>query len=260
MAVSAVAAAAVLLTMAGAFRTDSLAAGCGASGADAVVSGAESPEGVPGRWERIFSDDFDGPRPDPRVWATTWFGGTRMSGATVARSNVRISGSCLVLSVDDRGRAAVVTSNPRNGDTEHGFQIGTDVVVEARVRLPGWAGRIHAWPAWWVNGQRWPRDGETDIVEGLKGRATTNYHSSGGHTVSDPVPGAWGGTWHTYALERGRGQNRIYWDGRLVDSYPTDDGGAPQYLVFTLRPSDPPDGAGAVELEVDYVRVWRSRS
>jgi hypothetical protein len=217
-----------------------------------------APIGVPGKWTPTFSDDFDAAHLNRAVWSTTWFGARRMNGAAVLPSNVRVSGSCLVLSIDGSGKGAVVTSNPRNGDVKRGFQVGTGVVVEARVRIPGNGSRIHAWPAWWVNGQVWPLDGETDIVEGLSGRATTNYHSSGGHTVSDPIPGSWGGDWHTYALERERGRNRIYWDGRLVASYRTDDPGAPQYLLFTLRHSIPPDGTRTAELQVDYVRVWRA--
>jgi hypothetical protein len=51
------------------------------------------------------------------------------------------------------------------------------------------------------------------------------------------------------------GKNAIYFDGKLVRTYNTDDGGAPHYLIFNQG------GSGATgpasQVKVDWVRVWK---
>jgi Glycosyl hydrolases family 16 len=233
------------------------AAYAGSRKPSAVTRNADpGPNGVPGTWRPTFSDDFDSSALDRSTWSPTWFGGSTMNGKTVLASNVRVADSALVLSLDSLGRGAVVTSNPTNGDIGHGFEFGTGVVVEARVQFDGSGSEIDNWPAWWTDGQDWPVDGEVDIVEALQGRATSNYHWQGGQRVSDPIDGEWGGGWHTYAVDREPGRNTIYWDGRVVSSYRTDDGGSPHYLLFTNVPRDAPSTSRAAELKVDYVRAW----
>jgi hypothetical protein len=89
------------------------------------------------------------------------------------------------------------------------------------------------------------------------GSATSNYHSPQGANNSNTIAGTWSNGWHTYALDREAGKDYIYWDGKLVRSYSSDDGGSPQYLLFSLDCSGSCHTGSANQLKVDYVRVWQ---
>jgi beta-glucanase (GH16 family) len=107
-------------------------------------------------------------------------------------------------------------------------------------------------------GTNWPANGEADIVEGLDGDATSNYHYSQGGSAqtnnSNRISGTWAGGWHVFGVDREPGRNYIYWDGHLVRSYPTFDNGAPQGLILNIGSSSV--ASYPAEMRVDYVRVW----
>ena len=91
---------------------------------------------------------------------------------------------------------------------------------------------------------------------------TVNYHSAGPNSKNlGTVAGTWSNGWHTYGINRQPGKADVYYDGKLVRSYKTDDGEKPHYLIFNVGNRTSSGGknvtgpAGA--MKVDYVRVWQ---
>jgi hypothetical protein len=126
--------------------------------------------------------------------------------------------------------------------------------IEARILFAGQGSTCDDWPAFWTDGQSWPQDGEIDIAEGL-GTLTSNYHSNAGANNSNTIAGNWCGSWHTYGVDREPGINTIYWDGQPIRSYPSNDGGAPQYIILNIGSGQGTDAPGTT-MQVDYVRAW----
>jgi hypothetical protein len=143
-----------------------------------------------------------------------------------------------------------------------GAEIGTNTYVlavgdyaEARIEFAGSGTSIYDWPAWWASGPNWPAAGENDIAEGL-GTLTVNYHSPTGAHNQGTVPGDWAGSFHTYGIYRGASYSDVYWDGKLVKSYATDDNGQPEELILTMGAANTLEFGLAGQMLVDYVRVW----
>ncbi len=93
----------------------------------------------------------------------------------------------------------------------------------------------------------------------MRGALTINYHSPAGSLNTGSVSGGWAGGFHTYGIYRARLYSRVYWDGRLVRTYRTDDDGQPETLLFTMGYGGngaPVDTGAAGEMIVDYVRAW----
>jgi hypothetical protein len=175
-----------------------------------------------------------------------------MNNVTTSPSNVAVSAGELLLTLASTTSGALVSTNP--SDTARpGFQF-TYGFAEARIWFDGSGTTIDNWPAWWTDGQSWPADGEADIAEGL-GTMTSNYHSSSGANNSGTIAGVWAASWHTYALHRQAGTNTIYYDGKVVRTYSTNDNGSPQYLILNVGAGQRTDVIGA-QVKVDYVRVW----
>ncbi len=236
-----------------------LAVGVALTSAGASSPPAPKPAGVGGHWKLVFADEFNGSRLNTSVWAPDWYGATgRMNNVTTNPANVSVRGGYLVLTLRSPSDGATISSDAASchcaGLTfNYGF-------AAARVCLPGSGSTIADWPAWWTSGRTWPRDGEIDVVEGLGGAATSNYHyqnSTGALTASESgtIPGGWGGRCAVYGVDRLPGENRIYWNGRLVRTYPTFDHGDPHHLIFSIGASG--NAIPGSSLRVDWVRVWR---
>lgn len=245
--------------------------GAGTAGASpAGVSAAASPLGIPGTWTLKLDDEFNGSALDTAIWRAGWFG-SGVSGPVNAEeracyrsSNVTVAGGSLRLQVTATPSTcsgatrpysgALISSNPSDGRASGGFQY-TYGVVQVRMYLP-MAGRLIAnWPALWSDGQDWPADGESDVLEGLSGHACFNVHSSASRGPTC-VPGSFGG-WHTFASDWEPGSITYYYDGVRVGRVAASLS-APMYLLlaYTVAPAIFGPSAPAT-MQVDYVKVWQ---
>ena len=222
----------------------------------ASTGSAMMPLGVPGAWSPTFSDDFDGTTLNTSKWSSSWFGGGTMNKVRTDPANVSVGGGALSLKLSDAGTGSLVSSNPKDAATT-GYEFRTGY-TEARISFPGNGTVLHNWPAWWTTGQSWPATGENDVAEVLKGKLTSNYHSSSGAHNQGTIAGSWGNEYHTYGLWRKGNLSEVYVDGVMVKSFPTDDGNAPQYLVLNVGKASTSTTYGAAsEMKVDYVRAWQ---
>ena len=216
-------------------------------------------------WVLVFHDDFTGTSLNRTNWVPYWFSdGTTNpgSGTRGYASNVVVNGQ-LNLIMRNTTNGALISSNPHGG-AQPGFQF-TYGYAEAQMTLPTNSGVIAHWPAWWLDGQSWPMDGEIDIMEGLSGHAAWHYHyDSGGGLDSHPIGGNVNtspGT-HIYGVNWYPGHLDFYYDGTRVASASNASlsGGAtisssPMYLIL-----DCDGGSGPVPqtVVVHYVRVFQS--
>lgn len=203
----------------------------------------------------IFEDNFDGSSLNINKWASSWFNGGTMNEVSTSAANVSVSGGNLILTLASSSSGALVNTNPDDAAGTP-FEMTTGY-AEARMYFPGSGSTVYNWPAWWITGQDHPETGENDIAEGL-GTMTVNYHSSAGDFNQGTIPGTWVNAFHTYAINRKVGSCDVYYDGNLVKSYATQDGEAPQYLIFNVgtKSSRTQVFGAAGQIRVDYVRVW----
>ena len=218
----------------------------------AVVLGSQNhaappgPAGIAGKWKLVFHDEFNGTSLDTNVW-TTHNGFADQNSVTDHASNVTESGGDVTLKL----------ASPSSGGAIETLHAALDVgdVAQARVEFAGSGPVVFNWPAFWSAGPGWPASGENDVAEGLY-NLTVNYHSSTGTKNEGTVPGTWVGAFHTYAVERLAHESKVFWDGKLVKTYPTNDNGQPQNLIFTVGAAKPIVTGAKGELRVDYVRLW----
>lgn len=223
------------------------------------------PVGIAGLWSLSFQDEFSGTALDTTKWEPRWFseGGTMNNVGTFA-SNITVANGEARLQLSSSTRGALMhTTGGFNSGRPSRYALPVGGLAEARLWFPGNGTVLDNWPAFWANdtydgvsGQ--PVNGEHDIAEVLgTGQLTVNYHSKSGAHNQGAVPGYWGDAWHTYAVHRKATSADVYWDGKLVKSYPTDDAGAPIELILNVGSGKGPTVTGlAGALRVDYVRAW----
>ncbi|MFK0115303.1 family 16 glycosylhydrolase [Streptomyces sp. NPDC090994] len=216
-----------------------------------------------GAWKLRFSDEFEGDSLDTSKWNTGWFG-TGVTGpvnsaedACYDARNVGVSGGALHLELTGedascKGKARRHTGAHVNTMGKFSYSYGA---VEYRARVPSTDGEVANWPALWDTGEFWPRDGETDTMEGLSGEVCSYWHATDtdrGHCPSGDLTG-----WHTFGHRWEPGKITWFYDGKPVHTQTSGVVGSPHYLVMqntqgsfggpTLVPAD---------LQVDWVRVW----
>jgi hypothetical protein len=231
-----VAAAAVLATAAAALAAPQSARGRGPRG----------PHGLHGRWRLVFDDEFSGRSLNQSVW-NAHIGWTNQNHVTDSLSNLSVRDGHLVMWLASPASGSEIETN------RFGLHVGE--YAEARIEFSGDGQTVFNWPAWWISGPDWPAAGENDIAEGL-GDLTINYHYPGGSLETGSVQGTWAGHFHTYGIYRGRFYSRVYWDGRLVRTYRTDDNGLPETLWLTMGAANVLRTGASGEMTVDYVRAW----
>ncbi len=216
-------------------------------------SGDPKPVGVAGTWSLVFRDEFNGTALDTRVWDPHWFNeGGSMNNVGTYAANVSVKDGNLVLI-----RAGATSGSLVNTESNNGFAVQVGMYTEARIYFSGDGTNIYNWAAWWISSNPWPNGGEHDIAEVLGGKLTVNYHSpSGSHNQGAPA-GYWGNAYHVYGIHRKASSADVYWDGKLVKSYPTDDNGTGEYLIFNVGSGSPSMYGTASEMRIDYVRVWK---
>jgi beta-glucanase (GH16 family) len=231
------------------------------------------PVGIPGSWRSIFDDEFSGGQLDLARWNPNWFGGPSevtkpVNSAEEAcyrpEHNV-LAGGALNQYADRFQDCATKTGQVYQAATgavttidKFNFTYGA---AEARIRTSCEPG---SWPAWWFNGETWPRDGEMDILESYgdnPDRSTFHYHyakngSEYGPGGSVSIPDACHG-YHTYAVDWEPGILRWYYDGKLVWQYADGVTSTPHYLVLLLAVKSLDGAQFPMRMQTDYVRVWQ---
>ena len=209
------------------------------------------PYGPTGTWDMDWHDEFtaDLANPDPAKWTkANW----RVNGVTPTTGNMWTYGgkAVLQLSSPTLGAAIVATRHLLVGE-----------VAEARIWFPGSAVRnnIYNFPAWWAAGVNYPEDGEIDIAEGLGTLAVSYWDGNKELRFKARPSGVWNDGYHRYTVQREEDRFKVYWDGELVGSNPTDDGGGPQRLILNVGYSSRFQVVTGRDsrVKIDYVRVWK---
>lgn len=134
---------------------------------------------------------------------------------------------------------------------------------EARMYLPGAAGKIVNWPAFWTNGDHskcgsWPCGGEMDVMEGLSGRAGFHFHSPSTNAGGYPSGDFTG--WHIFAALWEPGLVTYFYDGKQVGQSTTGVTSVPMYLIVNNAISPENQYGGPMQIPatvlVDYVHVY----
>lgn len=211
----------------------------------------------------LFEDNFDLPTLDSSKWNSNWFGGPGdvtkpVNGAETAcysPGQVSVKRGKLHLRLD------AVPTRANNGQTypqvtgcvttlnKFSFQDGR---LEVRAEIPGDGSGFYNWPAVWTDGLgQWPQTGESDVMEGLGGRASWHYHSPSGAPGGGVVMA---GGWHVFAEEVRNGTTTYFYDGVKVGQLACVR--APHFVIlgnqsgkYGGKPVFPTD------MRVDYVRV-----
>jgi beta-glucanase (GH16 family) len=229
-----------------------------------------SPTGIPGTWNLVFSDEFEGRALDLAKWQPNWLGPNNTAitkGVNAEEQNCidpalsTVSGGNLHLKIVSQTTTCAGVSQPYraglvNSNKKFNFTFGA---FEARMYLPAASpGVIANWPAFWSTGQDHPVTGEIDVMEGLGGRASWHYHYSGGAPGAYP-PGDFTG-WHTFAANWQPGRIDFYYDGVPVGSQTQGVVSAPHYLIIDNVVSTSVGGPTVpnADVLVDYARVWKA--
>lgn len=201
--------------------------------------------------ELLFEETFQGTSLDPAKWAPNWFGeGNSMNNVKCYKANVSVANGACVLTLASTSSGALISTNPHGG-ANPGFQFGSGVYIEWDASLPS-----TAWAALWTDGQSWPANGETDIVEVLDGgKPTSNYHATSDTDNGPDEPTSWLNSRHTFGCVRNATTNDIWWDQTHIRSETTHDGGAQQYLIANVGQEGGEATPGS-QLTIHGVRVW----
>ena len=229
---------------------------------------AQNPVGIPGNWNLIFSDEFNGTSLDFSKWQPNWFGSTTTTitkpvngaeDACIDPATTVVSGGELVITPIANpytlgGKTYQYRSGLISSNGKFSFTYGT---FEARMWLAG-IGTIDNWPAFWADGQNWPQDGEIDVMEGLGGKACYHFHYTGGGP-GGCSNGKYDGAWHIFSADWEPGSITYYYDGTPVGKITTGVTSSPLYLIVNLGLSVSVSSPVIIpsSMKVDYVRVWK---
>lgn len=202
-------------------------------------------------WKLVWHDEFDTPGTalDPNKWdKPAW----HVQGVDMDPANSWQYGGRQVLNLSSTTKGGLIRSK---------FGLLPGMVAEAKIKFPADAtGQIVNWPAWWasgpyVNGKA--ASGEHDIAERIIAGLKVTYWDQNRTKISVTPAGSWGNEYHTFTLYRRASDARVYWDGKLVASYTTNDDGGPEALFLSLGHSDPTLLSNPGRVRTDYVRVWQ---
>ncbi|MBN2443192.1 MAG: family 16 glycosylhydrolase [Spirochaetales bacterium] len=242
------------------------------------VGSGPQPPAIPGNWQLVFQDEFDGNQLDTSKWSTDYpWGHTHNHRAYTDPANVRVENGLLRIMAENRRHpdapdgirrddfgwlsldytsGCVTTSGKFH--TDHGY-------MEARLKLPPTKG---FWPAFWTLGDGWPP--EIDILEFLSSVQTrfyTNYHwsipQSGSHFVEHNGVDLTN-NFHVFAVEWDSSHMTWYFDGSEIARYTGSNcsQAVNQYILLNLAvggwEADPDSTTSWPGVyECDWVRVWQ---
>jgi len=217
-------------------------------------------------WTLTFDDEFNGNSVNTEHWGTNWLGApgeitkpiNSAEQAAYDPAEVSVSDGNLHLHTDNRSvkvggknynMVAGVVQSDGHFEQTYGY-------FEARIYLDGSGGNIYNWPAFWLDGQNWPNDGECDIVEGLSGQASWHFHSASGApggTASGDYTG-----WHTYGALWEPGSVTYYYDGVEVGNITSGITSSPMFMILNDGVSSRIGGPTHVpsDMMVDWVHVY----
>ena len=193
-------------------------------------------------WTLTFDEEFNGKSINTDVWGTNWLG---KDGAVTKPINSEeiVAYDPAQVSVSDgflhlNAIRAPVTVDGKSHDYRSGLVHTHDSFsqaygyFEAKLYLPGSNGLIDNWPAFWLDGENWPADGELDVMEGLGGRAAYHFHSNNGESgtyVKEDFTG-----WHTFGALWEPGKVKFYYDNHFVGSITSGVTDSPQFIILNL--------------------------
>jgi beta-glucanase (GH16 family) len=220
-----------------------------------------------------FEDDFNGAEgsgPDPAKWhhdvGSKGYGYQQLQSYTTSRSNSFIDGEGhLVIRAtrdEDGYQSARLTTLSRFAQYRGTF--------ESRIKLQVEGG---AWPAFWLLGLgQWPSHGEVDIVENYgqefgessvhTPNGTDNVFTAAGRVPLDSDWHVWRTVWDAHGFSFARdGVPYLKVKSSELRNWPFASG-RPMYLILNLAVGGaagvpPASTRFPVEMQIDYVRVWK---
>ena len=250
---------------------------------------ATAPTDVPGGYELVWADEFDGEGlPDPEKWAWDthansigWYNNELQYYAAERPENARVEDGRLIItarkeSLQDRAdwggqgytSARLITKG--KAEWTYGF-------FELRAKLPCGAG---SWPAIWTLGatQGWPDGGEIDIMEHvgntpedvfgtIHNRSTAGTFGDGDSIKVEDACDAF----HDYQMVWTHDTITIAVDGTPFHRYRKDGSGSaqwpfdkPQYLLLNLAiggqmGGEVHDAIFPARFEIEHVRVYQKQ-
>jgi beta-glucanase (GH16 family) len=239
--------------------------------------------GQQGKWELVWSDEFDYTgSPDPEHWGyeTGHIRNNELQYYSSEENNVRVKdGHCLIRLLLEEGEDSI-TSASINTLGKQDFLYGR---IEVRAKIPSALG---TWPAIWMLGTNrsevgWPACGEIDIMEHVgydPNLIHANIHTKAyNHSIGTnkgnqiEIQDPWA-DFHLYALEWDQDRLDFFLDDSLYFTFENDQAGnsdtwpfdKPHYLLINLAYGGSWGGnqgvdVGALPLEylIDYVRYYK---
>ena len=242
----------------------------------------------------VWSDEFDGAELDTKKWAYDtafnkqgWFNAERQYYSANRRDNLRVENGSLILEArhESLDPAKFTDWGKQDYTSARIYSLGagwTYGFYEIRAKLPCARG---TWPAIWmlpVKMEKWPDDGEIDIMEQVGAEPNLIYASL--HTglfnhvkktqrsAQRPVPTSCE-TFHRYQLDWQPNSITIGVDDRgilrVLNDQPGGKGAWPFNVPFRMilnlamggdwaAAKGMDDAALPQRMEVDYVRVWQA--
>lgn len=236
---------------------------------------------LPGEFQLVWEDNFDGADYDHNIWGTDvgggGFGNNELQYYTGTSNNIFTRDGCLVIKAikEDYGGRHYTSGKIWTRDKKF-FTYGR---VEVRFKLPAGRG---TWPAIWMMPQNsiygtWPYSGEVDIMEfvgyqpysifGTVHRGVGSGSDGAGSNITMSDPNAF----HTIRIDWEPGYIKWYFDETLFFTYNNLWSGSMQwpfdqdfYVILNFAIGGNWGGAQGVddsifpqEFLIDYVRVYQ---
>jgi beta-glucanase (GH16 family) len=236
---------------------------------------------LPGEFQLVWADEFDGASYDATIWSPQisggGFGNHELQYYTGNAKNIFTRDGCLILkAIKETYQNHAYTSGKLWSMSKKYFKYGR---IETRFRLPAGRG---TWPAIWMMPQSsvyggWPNSGEIDVMEFVgyqPNRIFGTVHrgaGSGGNGSGNSLTVENASEFHRIRLDWEPGYIKWYLDGRLLHTYNNAYSGSAQwpfdqnfYLILNFAVGGDWGGAQGVddaifpeEFMIDYVRVYQ---